>query len=335
MFELYSKGKSAFDIANILEEKGITNAHGRKFVPNTIMNMLKNQKYIGVFEYGDYTFEDYYPPIIDKRTFEIVQERIKDNKRSPARMKAREGYILSGKLYCGYCGSLMTGESGTSKTGKTHHYYKCFGKKKGNECKKKNFQKDELENLVVQLTLQHILSSSIVDEITTEVLKYQEEQRNTAELIILRKELAQTETYISNVMKAIKRGIITDSTQEELEKLEEEKKAIQEKITKAEYDEPLHITKEHIEFWFEQFSSYNYEDEGAREYLVKYFINKIILFDDKLIIIYNHNGDNRTELSSTEIEEAFGSDLTQVAAPKSHNPNFLVTARFVALVYGL
>ncbi|MBR2858676.1 MAG: hypothetical protein IKB90_01105 [Alistipes sp.] len=64
-------------------------------------------------------------------------------------------------------------------------------------------------------------------------------------------------------------------------------------------------------------------------------MNKIILYDDKVIIIYNHDGDNRTELGIDEIESAFGSDLTQLTPPKSHNPNPYVTRKFVALVIGL
>ena len=335
MFEMYSKGKSAFDIAEVLEEKGITNQNGRHFVPNTIMNMLKNPKYIGRLEYGDHIIENYYPPIVDRYVFDIVQEKIAANKRSPARLKAKENYILSGKLYCGYCKSLMTGETGTSKTGTLHHYYKCFGRKKKNGCEKKTIQKKVLEDIVINATIKHILNSEVIDGIVEQLLKIQNEQRDTAELTLLHKELAQIESYIKNLLTAIKRGIITDSTQEELHKLEEEKKVLEEKIVKAEYDTNAYLTRERIEFWFEQFAAFNVEDEGARQYLITYFVNKIILYDDKVIIIYNHDGDNRTELGIDEIESAFGSDLTQLSAPKSHNPNPYVTRKFVALVIGL
>ena len=297
--------------------------------------MLKNPKYIGRLEYGDHIIENYYPPIVDRYVFDIVQEKIAANKRSPARLKAKENYILSGKLYCGYCKSLMTGETGTSRTGAIHHYYKCFGRKKKNGCEKKTIQMKALEDIVINATIKHILNSEVIDGIVEQLLKIQNEQRDTAELTLLHKELAQVESYIKNLLTAIKRGIITDSTQEELHKLEEEKKVLEEKIVKAEYDTNAYLTRERIEFWFEQFAAFNIEDEGARQYLITYFINKIILYDDKVIIIYNHDGDNRTELGIDEIEEAFGSDLTQLPPPKSHNPNPYVTRKFVALVIGL
>ncbi|MBR6737393.1 MAG: hypothetical protein IKL82_03405, partial [Clostridia bacterium] len=44
--------------------------------------------------------------------------------------------------------------------------------------------------------------------------------------------------------------------------------------------------------------------------------------DDKVIIIYNHDGDNRTELGIDEIESAFGSDLTQLTPPNKRQVVF-------------
>lgn len=335
IFEMYSEGNSAFAIAEHLKEQGIFNNNGKNFLPNSIMNMLKNSKYIGVFNYGEHVIENYYPPIIDKQTFLIVQEKITANKRSPARLKAKEDYILSGKLYCGYCKSLMTGESGTSHTGIIYNYYKCFAKKKRSGCKKENIPKTYIENLVVDETLKHILNPEISKQITEQILKIQEDERESAELSILRKELSQTKTFIKNLFTAIKKGIISDSTQQELQELEATKKQLEEKITKAEFTTSAYLTRERIEFWFDQFIAFDSADKGARKYLINYFINKIILYDNKVIIIYNHEGDNRTELGIDEIEAAFGSDLTQLSPPQSHNPNLIITRNFVALVVGL
>ena len=43
-------------------------------------------------------------------------------KKAPARAKAHESYILSTKLFCGYCKSAMTGVSGKGKMGKTDEF---------------------------------------------------------------------------------------------------------------------------------------------------------------------------------------------------------------------
>ncbi len=315
MFEMYSKGHTAFSIAEELKSKSILNDSGKFFVPNTIINMLKNEKYIGKFKYGEKYFENYYPSIIDEKLFMNVQSKIKQNKRNPARLKAKELYLLSGKLYCGYCKSLMTGETGTSKNGTIHHYYKCFGKKKLNGCKKKNMRKDILEDLVIESTIKHILKTEVVEQITTEILKFQKEHRENSELKLLNTQLTQTKSYISNIVKAIKLGIFSETTQIELTTLEKQKKLLEEQIVQQEFLQDEVITKEHVEFWFEQFMTLDLKDKDTREYIVTYFINKIILFDDKLIIIYNHHGDSTTEIDIDDISKDLCSNLTLSPLP--------------------
>ena len=241
---------------------------------------------------------------------------------NPARLKARDEFILTGKLYCGYCKHTMVGESGTSHTGQMYYYYKCSNRKRKKDCKKKNIKKDVLEDIVIEETLKHILNGSIIDDIATEILALQEEQIDLSELVLLQKQLSEVSGYINNLLTAIKRGIITDSTQAELQKLEEDKKLIEEKIAQEEFKDSQKLTKERIEFWFEQFLYFDKTDKGAREYLVNYFINRIFLYDDRIVIIYNHDGDNRTDLSNEEIEEALSSDLTHDRPPAETPRNF-------------
>jgi len=64
-----------------------------------------------------------------------VNRTLHKNKRAPACGKADEEYLLTTKLFCGKCGALMFGESGTSATGRTYYYYKfiffCFVPRQG------------------------------------------------------------------------------------------------------------------------------------------------------------------------------------------------------------
>lgn len=217
----------------------------------------------------------------------------------------------------------MIGESGTSHTGDIHHYYKCSNRKKHHSCKKDIVKKQELEDLVISSTLKHILNADIIEDLTTQILKVQEENHNIAEIEVLKQQLAETNSYIKNILTAIKKGIITDSTQKELEQLEADKTEIEKKIALAEHDANTYLTRERIQFWFKQFAEFDTNDAGAREYLITYFIHCILLYDDKMIIIFNHEGDNRTELGIDEIEAAFGSDFVPLVEmlgvePKSY-----------------
>ena len=62
------------------------------------------------------------------------QQMIKDSDKKLFD-KAEDDYLLTTKLFCGCCGALMFGESGTSRTGEVHRYYKCATAKKHKGCK--------------------------------------------------------------------------------------------------------------------------------------------------------------------------------------------------------
>ena len=56
-------------------------------------------------------------------------------------------FLLSGKLFCGHCGKLMVGTSGTGKAGQTYYYYSC--RQHGNKCLKTAERKEKLEQFVI------------------------------------------------------------------------------------------------------------------------------------------------------------------------------------------
>ena len=82
-----------------------------------------------------------------KVTGGFLQERIAKNKKSPARHRADEEYILSTKLYCGKCMTFMVGESGTARNKETYRYYKCLSAKRKRGCDKKAVKKKWIEDI--------------------------------------------------------------------------------------------------------------------------------------------------------------------------------------------
>lgn len=137
IYQMYADGMSATQIINVCNERGYKTARGKDFNKNSLKTILKNDKYIGVYRYMDVVIENGVPAIISKDLFNKVQNMFQHNYTARARSKAKEDYLLTTKLFCGHCGSPMVGESGTSKTGKLHLYYKCVGRKRKHSCKKK------------------------------------------------------------------------------------------------------------------------------------------------------------------------------------------------------
>ena len=106
--------------------------------------------YIGTYIYKDLIRdEDAVPAIVDKDTFRKVQDMLKINKRMPSHKWSYSDYLLTGKLFCGKCGSSMVGKSGTSRSGDKHCYYGCWNRHNGKGCDKQNVRQDYIEPLVL------------------------------------------------------------------------------------------------------------------------------------------------------------------------------------------
>ena len=101
----------------------------------------------------------------------------------------------------GYCGALMFGESGTSRTGEVHRYYKCATAKKHKDCKKKTVRKQWLEDLVVNQTMQLVKDDAAMESIIARVMELQNKENTNIPLY--EKQLRDAESGIQNMLNAI------------------------------------------------------------------------------------------------------------------------------------
>jgi len=149
-FDLYTCGATRPEVAKTLNDKGYRTAKGQPFTKNSFSNMFRNERYLGVYLHADTRIEGGIPAIIDRDTFEAAQIVRKKNAGTPGKGKAKVKYLLSGKLFCGHCGSTMVGESGHSHTGAVYYYYACQNRKKHKSCDKRPVAKEWIENLVAE-----------------------------------------------------------------------------------------------------------------------------------------------------------------------------------------
>lgn len=317
VFTLYSDGKTIKEITEHLKSNGVKNSYNRFFCHNSIMNMLKNKRYIGTYTYGLVEYENYLPAIIEKEKFEMVQEQLKIRKRKSGANKAKTNYLLSGKLYCGLCDSIMTGETGTSKLNIVYHYYKCSTKKRFHTCNKNTVKKEWIENLVLDETCKHIFKSGFYQKIIDTIYElYIKEFEKDDTLKILNSNKIKTQNEIQNLVNCYKMGLATKATQTELLELETQLENIEIEIKKTEVIKNNRLTRDHIEFMFEQYKDYDFSDEKKNERFIDAFVQKVILYEDKVIIVYNYTGDNKQEIKKSETEEiskiTTGSDLSQM-----------------------
>lgn len=316
-FKRYSKGQNMREVRDWLNEQGIRTKHGNPLNINFITRMLNNRRYMGEYSYGEVIQENAIPAIVDKKLFERVQQRMVRNKKAPAVHKAEDNYLLTTKLRCGPCGAFMVGESGTSKTkGKVHHYYKCVSAKKKLGCKKKTVRKAWIEDLVVEQVVKIIMDDALLEQLADMVMDVQGRESTT--IPMLHQQLAETQKAIDNMLNALQQGIITDSTKERLDKLEETKTEIEISLAQEEIEKPL-LSREQVLFFLHRFRKLDVKNQDHRQRLIDSFINAIYLYDDKMILTFNYKDGSNT-ITFSDLTAVLGSDFTSSAAPNKRPP---------------
>lgn len=313
MFTKYSEGATMQELVNLLNSRGMRSIRGGKITLNIMNHLLKNRRYMGEYSYRDVVKENGIPAIVPKELFERVQERLAKNKKAPARHKAEDDYLLTTKLYCGKCGSFMVGESGTSHTMKVHRYYRCVNTKKKKLCDKKAVKKDWIEDLVVNYTMKAIMNDEVMERLIDTLMELQ--KKESTDLPLLKKQLAETEKGINNMLNAIQAGIFTPSTKQRLDELEETKSQLEVSILQEEMHKPL-LTREQIAFFIYRFRKFDVTKREQRQRLIDSFVNAVYLYEDKIILTFNYKDGSKT-ITLAEVE---GSDLSVLGAPRRSTP---------------
>ncbi len=311
IFTMYAGGATVTEIVSKLNELGLRTLRGKPFTCNSLHTILKNEKYIGIYNNHGRCIEGGVPRIIDDDLFYKVQEMLKINKRAPAKTWARADYILADKLFCGKCGTAMFGESGTSKTGTRYNYFICSNKKRFKSCDKKAVRQADIENLVVKAVCDLLEDTALLDFIIDNTWAYYIAQDdNQEELRNLQKNLEQTETAIRNLIRAMEAGIFTEETKQRMEELTAQKAELKAAIADRELAGSFHLKKEHIAFYLYGLRKADHSDREIQKRLIQTFVNSVYVFDDSIKVTFNYSDENSTVtlqmLKDAEAGEVFG-----------------------------
>lgn len=288
--QLYAAGNTLKSVAQTLAEEYHDKANfGNVF--NSVGRILQNRNYIGYYTRGEEDVKDAVPRIISDELFERVQQMRFKNKKTPANGRAEEEYFLTTRLFCGHCKErtsedvYMVGVSGTSKTGKPHHYYTCkhVWKKKG--CNKKNIKKHEIETFILNHARRQLTDEKI-EQIAKIVGEISKRENNTPFISETKRKLKENAKTTENLLKAIESGEHMDLlferlSQKKLEKSELENTLIREQWEKAE------LSDIEIKFFLNRLKTGDIDDDKYKRALIAIFINAVYLYDDRAVIVFN------------------------------------------------
>lgn len=267
VFDLYLKGKTFTEIADILNLKNIKTKKNGKIMrkrnsdeyyvvnsiwqPKTIRQMLSNPNYIGNVRYGtnrvQVTLEDaakyenrkkgfiasgLHSPIIDINVWNKVQRKLSKIKRVYKTNYPKEEIYYCGFLTCGICGHTLT----TNRTNKTRKDgsrslflgYRCINREK-KLCPALGMSHRKVEAAF----LAYIENLEDLDDFSE--IKLEDNSKDNTELNLNKKMLLQKNSKLKEVMKLfIDSRIEFNEYQEMKNSLEEEIKKLQIEIKKLE-----------------------------------------------------------------------------------------------------
>ena len=196
------------------------------------------------------------------------------------------------------CQRMMAGESGKRRDISVYRYYKCSGVKRRLGCDKKTVRKDWIENLVVEEIKGIVHSDEAIEYIANRVMEIQGKTHTI--LPYLREQLAEVEKGIENLVNAIQMGIFNEATKKRMDTLEARKTELHIQIAKEELSIPT-LTKDQIVCWLEHFRTFDVRKLEHRRRFIDTFINRIFLYDDKMVITFNYNKGTK-EITFAELE---------------------------------
>lgn len=287
IFEMYASGKTVTEINTHLNAKQVKTSIGKPFNKNSLHRLLRNKRYIGYYIYKDKETPGGMPRILDDALFEQVQRIMDSNIKAPGRSRTDDGYLLTTKLFCGYCHEMMIGYGGTGKKGKVYHYYACKNARK-KQCHKKIVNKDLIEDRVIK-ECYNLLTESNIRKIATTVADICKKDLDSAAIKRIKSGIKEVDLALENLWKALEHGQSIEMINERINKRLQEKALLEEQLAKEMHKKNI-LTEPQIQAFLYKLKSGNINDKDMRRRIINIFINAIYLYDDHFRIIFNGGG---------------------------------------------
>ena len=334
IFDLYTSGLSAARICRQLNDQGIRTSRGKAWNPESMLRLISNERYTGVYIWGDIRVPGGMPAIVDQSTFEEAQHMKKKTARHVE--QGAVDYLLTGKAFCGHCGAAMIGDSGTSKDGTRHYYYTCQARKARKGCRKKSVKKEYLEARVIDFVLDVVLSDSQIESTADDIMALQAEEMKSSPLASMEAEYQETLKKIRNINNAIAEGIWNSSTSAVLKELEDNAETLRVSVETLRYSQAQLMDRDRVIFFLRRFTKGDRSDPLLCRHVIETFINAVYVFDDHLdIVTNNREGNQRFPLEALPDPDPDSgpecSDIVSSGVPTVLHPNTQVTIFRIAI----
>lgn len=305
IFSMYAGGYSYNNIIDELDRKKYRSKRGRKIGNNALYWILRNERYIGDFVYNQKQYKvlgkrqyikenppekviripNAIPAIIDKTTWNIVQNRLSNRKMNAANCAKRE-YLLSGLIKCGECGSTYFGFTSTNKGGRPTSYYSCSRKRRLRDCHSKNVKSDELETVVLSIIKEYVLSDNFINQCAAVMEK--EYKQNSKVIPKLKNEISYLERSMDNLIRSIEKGIAEEKIFSRLNELSKKKENLIQKLNQAE-SQPQKINSPALKQKIRKDSEMLFTSPKKSKEIIRQYLYKIEITGNNIEMLFSGN----------------------------------------------
>lgn len=289
IFTEYAKGTDKIEIANALNAKGLR-FNGKPFKGRTFDKWLSNPKYTGEFYFGERLCKNTYPAIVDKLLFADVQKRLAQNKILAGANSAVEPYLLTGKAFCGHCGTAMVSDGGTGKSGKKHYYYACKQKKKG-KCEKARENKDTLEMRVTQHVQDFLSDKKNAEKAAADTIAYYEKRTGDDGLKSIETRIAKTQQEIEDLTNAFieaRNALLRANIEKKMNEYEILLNDLNGQKSQIKLERGRQVTAKDILAFVAQLIKGDPADKDYQRQIIDNLVFMVYIYDDKHIKVVNY-----------------------------------------------
>ena len=189
---------------------------------------------------------------------------------------------------------------------------------KSKTCPKRPVRKDFLERVVIDTTLDVALHKENIQSIAADLCTWQQRQKDIAILDGLKLCRGECEKAISNLVAALEAGAASPTIAAMVRDREEELESIKYAIAKQELVQEKFDEKK-ITYLHSKVPEGDRADINYMQRIVNTFINSVFVYDDRVVICYNFDGDgskitvNDVDKAMQEAEDRENRQITQEA----------------------
>ena len=149
---------------------------------------------------------DAIPVLVAPEDFQRVQEKMSEKRHKAARYKAKQVYLLSGKVMCGACGSPCAGNSRKERPDHPPYAsYRCTRRNGTRLCNNKEIRAETLDRAVLDTLANQLFDERLLPELYQRYASFAAEKDKEADALLpaLEQQRDAVQRGIDNIVKVI------------------------------------------------------------------------------------------------------------------------------------